>query len=43
VVVDLQLSELDEFIANMKPEGLLLCITAEESIQPDIIKRVEKW
>lgn len=43
VVVDLELSELDEFIENMKPEGLLLCITAEQKIQPDIIKRIEKW
>ena len=43
VVVDLQLSELEEFIGHMDPKGLLLCIAAEESIQPEVIKRVEKW
>jgi hypothetical protein len=43
VVVDLQLSELEPFIAAMKPDGIYLCIAAEERIQPDILKRVEKW
>ena len=31
VVVDVQLSELEPFIAAMKPDGLYLCIPAEES------------
>jgi len=43
VVVDLQVSELEPFIAAMKPDGLYLCIAAEEKIQPDILKRLEKW
>jgi hypothetical protein len=43
VVVDLQLSELEPFIAAMKPTGLYLCIPAEEQDQPDILKRLEKW
>ena len=43
VVVDLQLSELEPFIAAMKPEGLYLCIPAEERDQPEIIKRLERW
>jgi hypothetical protein len=43
VLVDLQLSELEPFIAAMKPDGLYLCISADENIQPDILKRVEKW
>jgi hypothetical protein len=43
VVVDLQLSELEPFIGAMKPDGLYLCIAAEEQVQPDIIKRLEKW
>jgi hypothetical protein len=43
VVVDLQLSELEPFIAAMKPDGLYLCIAAEENIQPDILKRLTKW
>jgi hypothetical protein len=43
VVVDLQLSELEPFIAAMKPDGLFLCIAAEEQDQPKILKRLEKW
>ena len=43
VVVDLQLSELEPFIAGLKPDGLFLCIAAEESDQPDIIRRIERW
>ena len=43
VVVDLHLDELESFISEMDPKGLLLCIAADEKIQPDIIKRIEKW
>jgi hypothetical protein len=43
IVIDLQLGELEDFIAAMEPEGLLLCLAADEDIQPGIIKRVEKW
>ena len=43
VLVDLQLAELEEFIENMDPKGLMLCIAADETIQPEVIKRVEKW
>jgi len=43
LVVDLQLDELDDFIAAMKPEGLLLCLAADEGLQPDILKRIERW
>ena len=43
VLVDLQLDELEPFIAAMKPDGLYLCIAADEDIQPGILKRVEKW
>jgi hypothetical protein len=43
VIVDLQLHELEPFIAAMKPEGLYLCLAAEEKAQPDILKRLEKW
>jgi hypothetical protein len=42
-VVDLQLSELESFISAMQPDGLYLCIAADEQIQPDILKRLEKW
>ncbi len=43
VVVDLQVNEIEDFIAAMDPKGLMLCIAADEKIQPDIMKRVEKW
>ena len=43
VVVDLQPSELENFIAAMPPEGIFLCIAAPEEIQLDIIRRVERW
>lgn len=43
VIVDLQLHELEPFIASTRPEGLYLCIPAPESAQPDILRRLEKW
>jgi hypothetical protein len=43
VLVDLELSELDPLIAATKPDGLYLCIPAEERDQPDILKRLERW
>jgi len=43
VIVDLQLHELEGFIAATRPEGLYLCIPAPETLQPDILKRLEKW
>jgi len=43
VVVDLMLEELESFMAVMKPQGLYLCLAAEESDQPAILKRLEKW
>jgi hypothetical protein len=44
VIVDLQKDELEEFISQMRPEGLFLWI-AEDNIdqQKQIIKRLEKW
>ena len=43
VVVDVQLNELEPFIAAMRPDGLYLCIPAEEKLQPEILRRLEKW
>ena len=43
VLVDLQLDELEDFIAAMKPEGVFLCLAADEDAHPEIIRRVEKW
>jgi len=34
---------LEPFIDAMKPDGLFLCIPADENLQPDILKRLEKW
>ena len=43
VMVDIQISELESFICEMDPKGLLLYIAADEKLQPDIIKIVENW
>ncbi len=43
VVVDLQLDELEPFIEAMKPDGLYLCIAADEKVQPKILERVKRW
>jgi hypothetical protein len=43
VLVDLQLDELEPFIDAMEPDGLFICVPAEEKDQPDIIKRLERW
>ena len=43
VIVDLQLHELEPFIAATKPKGLYLCIAAEEKLQPEILNRLEQW
>jgi len=43
LVLDIQVSELEDFIAAVEPEGIMLCISADEAVQPDIIKRIEKW
>ena len=43
IVVDLQLTELEPFIAAMKPEGVLLCLGVEPDLQEAVLKRVAKW
>ncbi|MFH0760202.1 MAG: hypothetical protein V2A67_01710 [Bacteroidota bacterium] len=43
LVLDIQVHELEDFIGAMDPRGLMLCIPAEESIQPSIIRRIERW
>ncbi len=43
VLVDLALRELEPFLDAADPQGLYLCIAAPESVQPDILKRLEKW
>ena len=43
VVVDLELDELDEFMAKVAPEGIMLWIPAEPKVQQDVLGKVEKW
>jgi hypothetical protein len=44
VVVDLDKSELEGFISEVSPEGILLCVASDnEEEQKDILKRIEKW
>ena len=43
VLVDIQLDELEPLIAQTEPDGLFLCIPAEEKDQPGILKRLERW
>ncbi len=43
VVVDLQVSELESFMAEVDPKGILLCIEAQPELQQDIIKKVKRW
>lgn len=43
LVIDLQVSELEPFMAEVDPKGIFLCIDAQAEIQHDIIKKVEKW
>lgn len=43
IVIDLQVKELEQFMKEVRPKGILLCISAEPEVQPDIIKKVEKW
>jgi hypothetical protein len=43
VVVELNLTELEPFMKEVRPEGILLCLSANPVIQPAIIERIEKW
>lgn len=43
VIVDLETHELESFIGATRPEGLYLCLAADEASQPDILKRLERW
>ncbi|MEI6350674.1 MAG: hypothetical protein WCP06_06160 [Verrucomicrobiota bacterium] len=43
VVVDLRPHELQPFMDQVRPEGVFLCIAAEDSIQDDLIQRIRKW
>ena len=43
LVIDLKVSELESFMDALRPKGIFLCISAEEAIQPEILKKIEKW
>ena len=42
-VVELEVSELDAFMAEVPREGLLLCIAADDADQEAILARVARW
>ncbi len=43
VIVDLKMHELDEFMKEVDPRGIMLWIPAEPNEQKDILKRVSRW
>jgi len=43
IMVDLKPYELEPFMKEVNPKGIFLCISAEEEVQPGIIRKVEKW
>jgi len=43
VVVDLTPDELEPFLALVRPEGIFLCIAAEERDQDAIVRRLLSW
>jgi hypothetical protein len=44
VIVDLQPHELDDFMAQVRPEGIFLWVAATgEDEQQAILKRVARW
>lgn len=43
VVVDLKPHELEPFMAQISPEGIFLCIAAEENDQDAIVQRLLSW
>ena len=43
VVVDLELEEIDEFMAAVDPTAIMLWVPAEPKDQPDVLERVKRW
>lgn len=43
VVVDLKVDELDEFMNEIDPKGIYLCIDATAEMQAGIIEKVNQW
>jgi len=43
LVIDLQVNELEPFMAEMDPKGIFLFIEAQPEMQQDIINKVKRW
>jgi hypothetical protein len=44
LMLDMKLSELDEFMSDISPKGIMLCLSSnDENEQREIIRKVEKW
>ena len=44
LMLDMKLSELDEFMSAISPKGIMLCLSSnDENEQREIIRKVEKW
>jgi hypothetical protein len=43
VMVDVPTEELEEFMRQLPPEGLFLCLGVREGEEQDVLKRVERW
>jgi len=43
VVVDLELEEIDEFMAAVDPTAIMLWVPAEPKDQPDVLESVKRW
>jgi hypothetical protein len=43
VVVDLELDEIDKFMAAVDPTAIMLWVPAEPKDQPDVLERVKRW
>jgi len=43
IIVDIQLEELEEFIAAVDPIGIMLWVSAEQKDQEMILHRVSRW
>ncbi len=43
IIVDLTLAELQPFMEQVRPEGVFLCVNAEDGQQADVLKRLQRW
>jgi hypothetical protein len=43
VIVDLEVSELDDFMRAVDPAGILLWVSADPKDQQDVLERVKRW